>query len=72
MLLASGAEDGLNRLTRNSPHFVLEADLGVNATFHLCRGANLMAVNRADFCGGGFMGTRVGLSHEKGGNHNVV
>jgi hypothetical protein len=67
------AVTGLNTLTKDSPHFSLEAGIDISATFHLCRGANsLMAVSNADFCGGGFIGAGVGLSHEKNENHGAV
>lgn len=70
--VATKAIDGLNTITRDSPHFALEAGIDVSATFHLCRGENsLLAVNRAEFCGGGYVGAGVGLSHTKEENHGA-
>jgi hypothetical protein len=71
--VATKAVDGLNALTHGSPNFSLEAGIDLSATFHLCRGAQSFLVeNRADFCGGGYVGAGVGLSHTKGENLLVV
>jgi hypothetical protein len=71
--IATTAVDGLNRLTRNAPHFELEAGIDLSASFHLCGGKNgLLAVNRAEFCGGGYVGCGVGLSHTKSENHGAA
>ncbi|MHB8629949.1 MAG: hypothetical protein ACYDBJ_27270 [Aggregatilineales bacterium] len=67
------AVDGINAVTRNTPHVELEAGIDGSVTLHLCRGANsLLAVNRADLCGGGYIGAGFGLSHTKGENHGVM
>jgi hypothetical protein len=70
--ILTSAVDGLNRLTNNAPHFELAAGIDISATFHLCRGINhLLTINRAEFCGGGFVGAGLGLSHTKSQNHGV-
>jgi hypothetical protein len=71
--VSTKAIDGLNALTRGTPHFELQAGIDASATFHLCRGASsLLTVNRADFCGGGYVGAGVGLSHSKNDNHGAI
>jgi Domain of unknown function (DUF4157) len=71
--VATKAVDGLNAVTKGSPNFELEAGIDISATFHLCRGtSHLLTVNRANFCGGGFVGAGVGLSHSKTENHGAT
>lgn len=68
----TAAVDGLNALTRGTPHFKLEAGIDLSASFHLCKGKDsLLTVNRADFCAGGFVGAGIGLSHTKTENHGA-
>jgi hypothetical protein len=70
--IAASAVEGINKITRDSPHVMLEAGIDISAAFHLCRGAqSLLTVNRADFCGGGYVGGGIGLSHSKSENHGA-
>lgn len=66
------AVDGLNRVI-TPVHVELEAGIDVSATFHLCKSiSGLLAVNRANFCAGGFVGAGIGLSHNKTENHGAT
>ena len=66
------AVDGINAVTKGKPKIELQAGVDFSAIFHLCRGKDsLFAVNRANLCGGGFVGVGVGLSHSKEGNHGA-
>jgi hypothetical protein len=70
--VATKTIDALNTFTHDRPHFSFEAGIDFSATIHLCRGANrLLTINKADFCGGGFVGAGIGLSHTKGENHGA-